>query len=77
MPSRKKSYCCVVNVLSPLPSLALCHCALSLPIQYGDFDPNLYQPGFLANERILPQRVSYHVVTCVYCIKTASVCMLP
>ncbi len=30
-----------------------------LPVmQYGDFDPDLYQPGFLANEKILPQKVS-------------------
>ena len=27
-------------------------------LQYGDFDPELYHPGFLAKEKILPQRVS-------------------
>jgi len=26
-------------------------------VQYGDFDPDLYQQGFLANEKILPQKV--------------------
>ena len=35
-------------------SLSLCTCLL----QYGDYDPDIYQPGFLSNERLLPKRVS-------------------
>lgn len=34
--------------------------------QYGDYDPNFHEPGFLAHDELLPKRVSLF-----FCIKTS------
>lgn len=30
--------------------------------QYGDYDPNFHEPGFLAHDELLPKRVSLYSV---------------
>lgn len=32
-------------------------------LQYGDYDPNVHKPGFLAEEELLPKRVSDSILT--------------
>lgn len=39
------------------PEAAVLLASYAIQAEYGDFDPELYHPGFLANEKILPQRV--------------------
>ena len=34
-------------------------------VQFGDYDHDIYQPGFFANEQLLPQRVSPSRVICL------------
>ena len=40
----------------------------SQTLQYGDYDPDIYQPGFLSNETLLPKRVSFSIAACTYCM---------
>ena len=34
----------------------------SFPGQYGDYDPNFHEPGFLAHDELLPKRVSLYSI---------------
>lgn len=48
-------------------------------MQYGDYDPNFHKPGFLAQDELLPKRVSIEiqaVVTDLYRNEEASVSLL-
>ena len=48
----------IYSVLNVLPLLTLTSTFLSFP-QYGDYDPNFHKPGFLAQDELLPKRVSF------------------
>lgn len=37
---------------------AACGIAVCFFLQFGDYDPGLHKPGFLAQEQLLPKRVS-------------------
>lgn len=38
--------------------LLLCIYIAIFLMQYGDYDPNFHKPGFLAQDELLPKRVS-------------------
>jgi len=40
------------------PEASVLLASYAIQAEYGDYDPDIYQPGFLSNERLLPQRVS-------------------
>lgn len=48
---------CTVGLMSPL----------ALQSQYGDYDPNFHKPGFLAQDELLPKRVSLNVFLSTLC----------
>jgi merlin protein len=41
------------------PEATVLLASYAVQAKYGDYDEAVYQPGFLGNERLLPQRVSH------------------
>jgi hypothetical protein len=39
------------------PEASVLLASYAIQAEYGDYDPDIYQPGFLSNERLLPKRV--------------------
>ena len=51
-----------------VPNLDSCHCLLQVQAKYGDFNKDTHKPGFLAKERLLPQRyVRTYTGIWIYC----------
>lgn len=58
-------YCvCNINVHISVSFLVLPLSPFQSQTQYGDYDPNFHKPGFLAQDELLPKRVSIH--NCMY-----------
>lgn len=58
LPNKKFWFVTQRSVPNVLPLLTLKSKFLSFP-QYGDYDPNFHKPGFLAQDELLPKRVSF------------------
>jgi radixin len=66
-----------VNLNDYLESIAMalywtcldsCHCLLQVQAKYGDYNKDSHKPGFLAKERLLPQRYVSPVQLCGHAV---------